>query len=452
MIGLTLTWLGVFAVLLIILVLLKVKFKISFSARVFIAMVAGGTLGVILFSVGSDELLGEIRRWFSLVGYGYVDLLRMLIIPLVPTSIIAGLLKLESTKDLRTLGGRTITLFLVTATFASIIGLVVASVFSIGAGVATEGLSAREPNTVVNLLSQFRGMIPSNPVAAAAETKLIPLVVFALFVGGAAVIESGRKKENVTAFREWIESLLTVVIRLTKIIISLTPYGVLGLMAYWMSNTGLAALPDLGLFVAGIAIACGLQIVFVYGSLVATLGKINPLRFFQAASPAMLLAFTSRSSLGTLTLTINTMQQRLKLSSRIANFVGPIGAVVNMDACGGIFPAMVAVFAANAFGIELTLVQYVLIVVVSIIASIGSAAVPMGATSFTIITLSTVGLPVEAVGLVAGVDFLVDMFRTATNVTGDLTTSLIVGNSFGEFDREAFNSQDFSRDVQAREA
>jgi hypothetical protein len=160
----------------------------------------------------------------------------------------------------------------------------------------------------------------------------------------------------------------------------------------------------------------------------------------------MLLAFTSRSSLGSLTMTVNTMTQRLKVHPRIANFVGPIGAVMNMDACGGIFPAMVSVFAANAFGIDLTSFQYVLIVAVSVIASIGSAAVPMGATAFTIITLTTVGLPVEAVGLVAGVDFLVDMFRTATNVTGDLTASVVIGNSLGGFDKEAFNSQELSEE------
>lgn len=133
----------------------------------------------------------------------------------------------------------------------------------------------------------------------------------------------------------------------------------------------------------------------------------------------MLLAFTSRSSLGTLTLTINTMINRLKVKPRVANFVGPIGAVMNMDVCGGIFPALVSIFAANAFGVVLSPLQYVLIVIVSVFASIRSAAVPMGATAFTIVTLTTVGLPVEAIGLVAGVDFLVDMFRTSTNVTGD---------------------------------
>jgi Na+/H+-dicarboxylate symporter len=141
------------------------------------------------------------------------------------------------------------------------------------------------------------------------------------------------------------------------------------------------------------------------------------------------------------------MNGRLKVSDRVANFVGPLGAVMNMDACGGIFPAMVAVFAANAFGIDLTLSQYALIVLVSIFASLGSAAVPMGATAFTIITLTTVGLPVEAVGLVAGVDFLVDMFRTMTNVAGDLTTSVVVANSLGEFDKNAFEAQDLKTEL-----
>jgi Na+/H+-dicarboxylate symporter len=235
--------------------------------------------------------------------------------------------------------------------------------------------------------------------------------------------------------------------QLTKIVLRLTPYGVLGLTTYWLSNTGLGALVQLGLFVAAMVIACLLQMALVYGGLLALVAKVNPIRFYRAASPALLLAFSSRSSLGSLTMTISTMTDRLRVNPRVANFVGPLGAVMNMDACGGIFPAMVAIFAANAFGIDLSMSQYVLIVVVSIFASLGSAAVPMGATAFTIITLTTVGLPVEAVGLVAGVDFLVDMFRTMTNVAGDLTTSVVVANSLGEFDREAFESQDLGAEM-----
>lgn len=437
-------WLAVFAALLVGLWLLKRLFNVPFSIRVFVSMVVGMALGLILYFSHHTDVTDQVRRWYSLVGYGFVDLLRMLIIPLVPTSIVAGLLRLQNKSELKTMGARTIGLFLATATIASILGLVVATISYAGVGINTAGLAQRKPQTIVDVLAQFRAFIPSNPVKAAADTAVIPLVVFSLFVGIAAVIESGRNPQRVEPFRRLVESVRTIVMRIAKIVIGLTPYGVFGLMTYWMSNTGLSALKDLGVFVLGVVIACAIHVIFTYGGLIAGVAKVNPVRFFRAASPAMLLAFTSRSSVGTLTLTINTMINRLKVSQRLANFVGPLGAVMNMDACGGIYPAMVAIFAANAFGIHLTAVQYVLIVIVAILASIGSAAVPMGATSFTIVTLSTVGLPVEAIGLVAGIDFLVDMFRTCTNVTGDLTTSVVVGNSLGEFDRESFNTQDLS--------
>lgn len=439
----TILVLALFALLTAGLFIIRRKTKLSFSLQVFAAMTGGILLGLFIYSTSSTESAQSIRKWLSLVGYGYVDLLRMLIIPLVPTSIIAGLLKLSNTSELKSLGGRTLSLFFVTAVIASVTGLLIASLLGAGTGVVTEGLKEREAQTVLDLFTQFRKFIPKNPVQSAAETQLIPVVVFSLFTGVAAVIESERNPNLVEPFKKFIDSLLIVVTRISKIVISLTPYGVLGLTSYWFSHSGLSALKGLSLFFAAIVIACLFQVFVVYGSLITVFVKVNPLRVFKAASPAIFLAFTSRSSMGTLTLTVRTMIERLKVHPRVANFVAPVGAVMNMDACGGIFPAVVSVFAANAFGIELTTLQYILIIVVSVIASVGSAAVPMGATSFTILTLTTVGLPVEAVGLVAGIDFIVDMFRTATNVTGDLTAAVVVGNSLGEFDKEAFHKEDF---------
>jgi Na+/H+-dicarboxylate symporter len=174
----------------------------------------------------------------------------------------------------------------------------------IGAGIDTSGRAAREQQGIVELFTRLRGFIPANPVASAAEMQMIPLVVFSLFVGIAGVIEMGKNPERVEPFRKILESFLTVIMRVTKMVISLTPYGVAGLMAYRMSNTGLSAISDLGLFVAGVVIACLIQIGVVYSGLLLTLPRVSPLRFFKAASPAMLLAFTSRSSIiGTLTLT-----------------------------------------------------------------------------------------------------------------------------------------------------
>jgi Na+/H+-dicarboxylate symporter len=436
-------WMLGFVALIVFLVLLKSKMHLSFSIRVLIALLLGAAFGLALFFFAEKTINQEVRRWISLVGFGYVDLLRMLIIPLVPTSIVAGLIKLSNTSELKQMGVRTIGIFLFTATVAGIIGLLVGNIFSVGTGMAIGDLAAREANTVTNLFSQFRNFIPSNFVKSAAETNMIPLVVFSIFIGVSAIMVKTKKPEAVKPFQDILESFLQIVMQLTKIVLKLTPYGVLGLTTYWLSSTGMSALLSLGIFVVAMVVACLVQLGVVYGGLLTTVAKVNPIRFYRAASPALLLAFSSRSSLGSLTMTINTMTDRLKVNSRVANFVGPLGAVMNMDACGGIFPAMVAVFAANAFGIDLSISQYVLIVIVSVLASLGSAAVPMGATAFTVITLTTVGLPVEAVGLVAGVDFIVDMFRTMTNVAGDMTTSVLVANSLDEFDREAFNTQDF---------
>lgn len=436
-------WMLGFVVLIAFLVLLKSKMHLSFSIRVLIALLLGAAFGLALFFLAEKTVNQEVRRWVSLVGFGYVDLLRMLIIPLVPTSIIAGLIKLSNTSELKQMGVRTIGIFLFTATVAGIIGLLVGNIFSVGTGMAIGDLAAREASTVTNLFAQFRNFIPSNFVKSAAETNMIPLVVFSIFIGVSAIMVKTKKPEAVKPFQDILESFLQIVMQLTKIVLKLTPYGVLGLTTYWLSSTGMSALLSLGIFVVAMVVACLVQLGVVYGGLLTSVAKVNPIRFYRAASPALLLAFSSRSSLGSLTMTISTMTDRLKVNSRVANFVGPLGAVMNMDACGGIFPAMVAVFAANAFGIDLSLSQYVLIVIVSVLASLGSAAVPMGATAFTVITLTTVGLPVEAVGLVAGVDFIVDMFRTMTNVAGDMTTSVLVANSLDEFDREAFNTQDF---------
>lgn len=441
-------WLVVFLLLIVALAVAGKRFKVSFSVLVFAALVAGAIFGLLLFFFADAPVSQEVRRWVSLIGNGYVDLLKMLIIPLVPTSIIAGLLKLSDTAELKKLGVRTISLFLATALIAGILGLLIGNLFSVGKGVVVGELAKRQPSTITDIFAQFRAFIPSNPVKAAADMSMIPLVVFSVLIGIAAIMVKSSQPAKIKPIETLLDGFLAIVMQLTEMVLSLTPYGVLGLTAYWLSSSGVGAIVQLGLFVIAMVVACFIQMGLVYGSLVASFAKVNPVRFYRASSPALLLAFSSRSSLGALTMTVSTMINRLKVSSRVANFVGPLGAVMNMDACGGIFPAMVAVFAANAFGIDLTTSQYILIIFVSVLASLGSAAVPMGATAFTIITLTTVGLPVEAIGLVAGVDFLVDMFRTMTNVAGDLCTSVVVGNSLGEFDKQAFDTQDLKQKLE----
>lgn len=434
--------LAIFFSILFLIGYLKKRFKISFSYQVTIAMLLGLGFGLLSLQLLSSDSLNKLRgNWYALIGYGYIDFLKMLIIPLVPTSIIAGILKLNNSDDLKKIGVRTFLTFFLTAAAASLIGLVIATITRVGSGISLEnaGFGGNE-ETINSVFDQIRSLIPKNPIAAAADLNLIPVVFFAVLIGVAAVIESSRNPEGVKPFKDVIESFLNVVLRLTKMVISLTPYGVFGLMAYWMSNeAGIDALSELAYFVLVIAAACLIHILVTYGSIIRFGVRVSFSKFIKLASPAMILAFTSRSSMGTLTVSIRTLVERIKVKEKIANFVAPVGAVMNMDACGGIFPAVVSVFAANAYGITLSPTDYVVIMITSILASIGTAGVPMGATLFTTITLAAVGLPLEVIGLIAGVDFIVDMFRTSTNVTGDLVTATYVAHSVGEFDREAFN-------------
>ncbi len=440
-------WAAVTVAILCCVAILRKK-HVRFTARVFIAMVAGAILGLAIYFWGSQSeekrvVVDELRKYFGLLGFGYVDFLRMLIIPLIPTSIIVGIMKLRDQNELKTMGKRTIITFLCTAAIASLIGLGVGALLGIGRGADLGQAAARDAVTVESIIVQIRGMIPRNPLSSAVNFQLIPVVVFSLFVGIAAVKLAGKRPEKVAPFKALLESFLDIMMGVTSMVLRMTPYGIVGLMAYFLSSQGVGLLVDLGLFLVALVVACLLQVLLVYSGILRFGAGVSPRRFFKAAQPAMMMAFSSRSSMGTLPLTVTTLTHRVRVESRVANFVAPIGAVMNMDACGGIYPALVAIFAANAYGIEMTVVQYIVVVFVAIVASLGTAGVPMGATQFTLVALTAAGLPVEVIGIVVGIDFLVDMFRTATNVTGDMVTAVYVGSKVDAFDRGAFDREEY---------
>ncbi len=440
-------WLAGFALILVGVAILRKK-HVRFTARVFIAMLVGAALGVGLFAWGNGSaenraVVDDLRRYFGLVGFGYVDFLRMLILPLIPTSIVVGIMKLQNQEELKTMGTRTVLTFLCTAAIASMLGLLIGTIMGIGNGADLGQAAPRDPVTVESIITQIRGMIPRNPLASAVNMNIIPVVVFSLFIGIAGVKLLGKNPKKVRPFQELLESFLDIMMGVTSMVLRMTPYGVVGLMAYFMSDRGVGLMVDLGWFLAALIIACVLQVLLVYAGILRFGARVKPFRFFKAAQPAMMMAFSSRSSMGTLPLTVTTLTDRVRVDSKVANFVAPIGAVMNMDACGGIYPALVAVFAANAYGIDMSVMQYVLVLFVSIVASLGTAGIPMGATQFTLVALTAAGLPVEVIGVVVGVDFLVDMFRTATNVTGDMVTATYVGSKINAFNREAFNKEEY---------
>ncbi|WP_051542050.1 dicarboxylate/amino acid:cation symporter [Clostridium lundense] len=414
--------------LLLFLYLLKIK-KVSFGNRVLIAMVLGTVMGVIF---KSDAKIIEP------IGKVYVSLIKMLVVPLVISTIISSITSLENPSKLKKVGVKTVGWLMFTTAMACVIGIIVSTIIQPGVGIQftkDANFKAREIPTITSVILD---MIPSNPVSEMANGKIIPVIIFALLVGIAITIEGAKNVATVKPVKDFFKSFSQIMFRITKMVLKITPYGVLGLMASVASNYGLNTLLSLGKVILAVYIACALQILLVHGSLLAFIVKINPFKFFKKIYPAQAVAFTTRSSYGTLPVTLKSLTNRVKISENIASFVAPMGATMGMNACGGIYPVIVSIFVANIFNIPMTIYSYVLLVIITTMASIGTAGVPGTASIMATVVLSSMGLPVEGIAMVLGIDTILDMARTATNVTGASVVALLVANSENEFNRKGF--------------
>ncbi|WP_120168173.1 dicarboxylate/amino acid:cation symporter [Thermohalobacter berrensis] len=404
--------------------------KVSFGIRVLTAMGLGIAFGTI-FKQDAQSMVP--------IGYGFVKLIKMLVMPLVVAAIISSITSLDNPTQLRKIGFKTIGWFLFTAAIASLIGIVVANVLDLGAGMNFAQDTSYKAREIPKLSSVFLDLVPSNPIAEMANGKILPVIIFSVLIGIALTIENTRKPEVIKPVKEFIEGFTQLMFRVTKMVLKLTPYGVFGLMANVASKYGISTLLPLGKVVIAVYLAAILQIGLTYGSLLTFVAKVNPIRFFKKVYPAQVVAFTTRSSYGTLPVTLRTLKERVKISEKIATFVAPLGATINMDGCGGLYPAIVAVFVAKVFNIDLTLTHYIMLITTATLASIGTAGVPGTASIMTTVVLTSLGLPLEGIAMVLGIDAVLDMARTCVNVTGDTVVSLLVANSEKQFDREGFN-------------
>lgn len=420
-----------------ILVLLSAlaKRKIGFGTRIIIAMVFGIGFGILFKDqAGTVGTLGQI----------YVSLIKMLVMPLVAVTIIASITTLSDPAQLKKIGIKTVALFLVTTAVAAVIGVGVAVALDPGAGIQLSTDAAFKAREIPSFTKVILELVPSNPVAEMANGKVIPVIIFALFIAVAITIESAKKPEKMEPVKAFIHSFSLVMFRVTKIVIQWTPYGVFGLMASMAGKYGLATLVPLAKVIVAVYLACLLHMVFTYGGLITLVAKVNPLRFLQKIYPVLAVAFTTRSSYATLPVNLEIITKRVKVSEKIASFVAPLGATINMNGCGGLWPAIVAIFVARVYNIDLAFMDYVLIVVSATIASVGTAGIPGPASISTTVVLTSLGLPIEGMAIVLGIDPIVDMARTAVNASGTTVASLIVAKSEGEFDEAAFNAPEIS--------
>lgn len=410
--------------------------RVSFGKRVLTALGLGLAVGIGLNTFEIDAT--SVKT----IGSIYVNLIKMLVMPLVTVLVITSITSISSLGHLRKIGVKTISLFLATTGVAALIGLIVALAFNPGAGIQQalpEGFEARDIPTFSQVILD---LVPANPINEMATGKVVPVLIFSIFLAVAIVHVGAKSPEKVAPVKAFFDSFAQIMHQVTKYVIRLTPYGVFALIGNMAASYGLDTLMPLIKVIAATYIALLIHFVLTFGGLVTFVAKVNPIKFVRKAYPTIAVAFSTRSSYATLPVNLQVITKRLRVSERIASFVAPLGATMNMNGCGGVWPAVVAVFAAGVFNVQLTVSDYILIVLVSMISSIGVAGVPGPASISTTVVLTALGLPLEAIGLVLAVDAIVDMGRTAVNATGTTVSALIVANSEGEFDRASYQNDE----------
>lgn len=424
------------------------KKKVKFSYRVLLSLLIGTVVGLTLGQT-KTTIVGQtdpttITYLVRPIGQLYLKSIQMIIMPLILTAIIKSFTNLDDTNKLKSISFKTFFYLLLTTAIATVIGILFAYIPKLGLGFPTE--TTYNPRPIQPIEDVILGFFPSNITQALSGNVAIPVVTFAIFVSVAIIVESKRHPERMKPFLEFNDSLNHIMTRITKFVIKLTPYAVFSFITYAVGRNNFETLKQLGIYILLIHGAMLVHFLLIQMGLLS-INKISPKKFLANFYPAMAVAYTTQSSYGTMPVNIKTLEERMGVNSKIANFVAPIGANVGMNACGGIFPAMVAVMTSYAYGIEFNFVTALLLVLTTTIASIGIAGVPAIATIAATVTLAALGLPIEGIALVIAVDPLVDMARTLINVTGVGVTATIVAKKENELNFEIFNQKNSPSEI-----
>ena len=392
----------------------------------------GFAIGIVLgFVIGpmqqsSTFISNFLIPLLDLIGKIFLGLLKMLIVPLVFASIITGAASIGDPKVLGRIGIKTILLYLSTTVVAIFFGLVLGNIIQPGLGLSIEG-AAGEAKAAAGMVDVLMGIIPVNPLQALVSGSMLQIIVFALFLGVSATLIGEKGK----AFLKFNESLAETMYKMTGIVMKFAPLGILALIAVTAAKYGPAVLAPFAKVIFAVYLGCALQAVVVYSSLIMAVVKKSPLWFFGGVEEAMLAAFVTRSSSAVLPISMRNVQDNLGVSEKVSSFVLPLGATINMDGTA-LYQGVCALFVAQAFGIPLSMGAQVGILITATLASIGTAGVPGAGLIMLSMVLTSAGLPIEGIGLVAGIDAVLDMARTSINVTGDMCVSAVVARSEGE--------------------
>lgn len=412
--------------------MLKTWFAIALWKRILLALVLGVIAGMI-WGPGAASI--------SWLGDLFVRLIRMVVVPLVFVTLVSGVVAMGDPAKLGSLGAKTLAIYMVTTLAAIVIGLILAAALQPGVGV---DLSAAAPTAVqeaIPLSERLLSIVPSNPIAALAEGNILAIIFFALLVG-VSLLTIGEKGKPVA---ELMDSSSEMMLRITHWVMEVAPFGVFALIAAVAGTQGVAALLDVLTLALAVVLACVIHVVVVHGVGIIKLSLgLSPLNFFKGARDAMLVAFSTSSSSATLPVSMSVAEDNLGIKPVVASTVLPLGATINMDGTA-LYVGIVSVFAAQAFGIDLSLTDYAIIAGSTTLVSIGTAAVPGASLFLMAAVMGAIGISPEQIAIVIGFilpfDRPLDMVRTAVNICGDLSVATAVANWEGEFDREIFDKQ-----------
>ena len=411
----------------------------SLTKKIIIYMILGTIVGVGINALGINENT-IVEKYFTgglfyVIGNLFLHALRMMVVPLVFVSLFCGAAALREPSQLGKLGGKTLLFYLFTTAIALIIAISMAYLINPGLGFDIPNdypkfVSTEAPSFVDVLVN----MIPTNPIAAFTEGKMLQIIVFSILLGLSATT-AGKAGEKIIDF---FQNMNEVIMKLVHIVMQFAPYAVFALIAIVFADLGAEAITDLAKYFFTVLLVLFIHALIVYPTILTIFGKINPIIFLKKVQTAVVFAFGSASSNATIPVTMRTVTKRMGVDRSLASFTVPFGATINMDGTA-IMQGVATVFIAQAFGFDLTLQQLATVVLMATMASIGTAGVPGVGLIMLSGVFMQVGLPVEAIGIILGIDRLLDMTRTAVNITGDAAVTCIVAKSSGQLDETVFN-------------
>ena len=412
--------------------------SISLGNWMLIGMVLGFIVGIILNFYVQDPFIKNvvlIDNVFYLGGTVFIRLMKMLVVPLVFFSIVVGVASISDIKKIGAIGGRTILIYLITTALAVSIALFIAGMIKPGLGLNMAGIVHANVTTNTTMTDTFLNIIPENPFGSLANGDMLPVIIFALLIG----IILAKLREETKAVNDLFSQANTIMMEMTRIVMKFAPIGIFCLMAKTFATLGFGGLLPLGKYIGCVLIGLAIQAFVVYPSLLVIFTRLNPIRFFKKFVSVMFFAFSSSTSNATIPLNIEKLSE-LGVSRDVSSFTIPLGATINMDGTA-IMQGCAVMFAAQAYGMDLGMSALLTVIFTAVMASIGTAGVPsVGLITLTMV-FNSVGLPVDAIGVIMGIDHILDMIRTAVNVTGDAICTIIVSFKNKSVDLDMYNGK-----------